>query len=150
MKNRGIEFWVGLFLIGGFLAFGYLALQLGEVPFLSSSKSYTITAQFDNISGTKKGASVQIAGVIVGQVSGIWLDEDGVANISLQVDKGVQVSVDSMASVKSQGLIGDKYIQLTLGGDEELFHEGDVLMDTESAVDIESLISKFAFGSVKE
>ncbi len=149
MKNHGIEFWVGLFLIGGFLAFGYLALQLGEVPFLSSRKSYTITAQFDNISGTKKGASVQIAGVIVGQVSGIWLDEDGVANISLQVDKGVQVSIDSMASVKSKGLIGDKYIQLSLGGDEELFHEGDVLTDTESAVDLESLISKFAFGDVK-
>lgn len=149
MKNNGVEFWVGLFIICGFLAFGYMALQLGEIPFLSSSKSYTITAQFDNISGIKKGASVQIAGVLVGQVSSIWLDEDGFANVALQIDKGVEVALDSMASVKSQGLIGDKFIQLSLGGDEEFFHEGDVLTDTESAVDIESLISKFAFGDVK-
>ncbi len=149
MKNSDIEFWVGLFMICGFLAFGYLALQLGEVPFLSSSKSYTITAQFDNISGIKKGASVQISGVLVGQASSIWLDKEGIANVALQIDKGVQVTLDSMASIKSQGLIGDKYIQVSLGGDEEFFREGDVLTDTESAVDIESLISKFAFGDVK-
>lgn len=149
MKNSSMQFWVGIFMIAGFVAFGYLALQLGEVSFLSSSKSYTITAQFDNISGIKKGASVQIAGVVVGEASKIWLDDDGVANVFLQIDKEVQLNVDSMASVKSQGLIGDKYIQVTLGGDEEFFQEGDVLTDTESAVDLESLISKFAFGSVK-
>jgi phospholipid/cholesterol/gamma-HCH transport system substrate-binding protein len=149
MKNSSIQFWVGLFMIAGFVAFAYLALQLGEVSFLSSSKSYTVTAQFDNISGIKKGASVQIAGVVVGEASKIWLDKDGVANVYLQINKEVQLSIDSMASVKSQGLIGDKYIQLTLGGDEEFFHDGDVLTDTESAVDLESLISKFAFGSVK-
>ncbi len=149
MKNSSIQFWVGIFMIAGFVAFGYLALQLGEVSFLSSSKSYTITAQFDNISGIKKGASVQIAGVVIGEASRIWLDDDGVANVFLLINKEVQLNVDSMASIKSQGLIGDKYIQLSLGGDEEFFQEGDVLTDTESAVDLESLISKFAFGSVK-
>ncbi len=148
MKNS-IEFLVGIFMIAGFAAFGYLALQLGEVSFFSDSKNYNITAQFDNITGVKEGASVQIAGVVVGQVSKIWLDEDGVANVSLQINNVVALPVDSMASVKSQGLIGDKFIALSLGGDEELFEAGAVLTDTESAVDIESLISKFAFGDVE-
>jgi phospholipid/cholesterol/gamma-HCH transport system substrate-binding protein len=69
--------------------------------------------------------------------------------VALQIDNGVRVPVDSMASVKSQGIVGDKYIQLTLGADDQLFADGDVLTETESAVDLESLISKFAFGSVK-
>ncbi|MBL4902919.1 MAG: outer membrane lipid asymmetry maintenance protein MlaD [Desulfocapsa sp.] len=148
MKN-GMEFLVGLFMIAGFVAFGYLALQLGEVSLFSSSKTYTITAQFDNIAGVKKGSSVQVAGVVVGQVSKIWLDEDAVANVALQVNNEVELSVDTMASVKSQGLIGDKFIALSIGGDEELFQDGDILTDTESSVDIESLISKFAFGDVE-
>lgn len=149
MKNS-LEFLVGLFMIAGFVAFGYLALQLGEVSLFSSGKNYTITALFDNIAGVKKGASVQVSGVVVGQVSKIWLDEDGFANVALQLDKNVELAVDSMASVKSQGLIGDKFIALSLGGDEELLEDGGLLTDTESSVDIESLISKFAFGGVKE
>jgi phospholipid/cholesterol/gamma-HCH transport system substrate-binding protein len=148
MKN-GMEFLDGLFMIAGFAAFGYLALQLGEVSLFSSSKTYTITAQFDNIAGVKKGSSVQVSGVVVGTVSKIWLDEDGVANVALQVDKDIELSVDTMASVKSQGLIGDKFVALSLGGDDELFKEGGILTDTESSMDIESLISKFAFGGVK-
>ncbi len=147
MKNS-MEFLVGIFMIAGFGTFGYLTLQLGEVS-LFSSKNYTVIAQFDNIAGVKKGASIQVAGVEVGMVSRIWLDEDGIANVALDIDNDVQVSVDSMASVKSQGLIGDKFIAISLGGDEDLFKDGDVLTDTESSVDIESLISKFAFGDVE-
>jgi len=149
MKQNGLELFVGLFMVAGFLAFGYLALQLGEVSFLSAGKTYTVNAEFDNISGVKKGAAVQIAGVVVGQVKRTWLGEDELAHVALQINKEVKVPIDSMASVKSQGLIGDKYIQLSLGGDEKLFKEGDVLTETESAVDLEALISKFAFGSVK-
>lgn len=148
MKNS-IEFMVGIFMIAGFLAFGYLALQLGEVSLFSDSKNYTVVAQFDNIAGVKKGASVQVAGVAVGQVGKIWLDEDSYANVALLVEKGLQLPIDSTASVKSQGLIGDKFIALSVGGEEELFKDGDLLTDTESSVDIESLISKFAFGSVE-
>ncbi len=103
MKNNGLEFLVGLFLIAGFVAFGYLALQLGEVSLFGNSKNYTITAQFDNISGVKKGASVQVSGVVVGQVTKIWLDDAGVANVNLLLGKDLHVSVDSMASVKISG-----------------------------------------------
>ena len=149
MKKNGMELVVGVFMLAGFLAFGYLALRLGEVPFLSSGNTYGLTAEFDNISGLKKGAGVQVAGVDVGQVSRIWLGEDDLAHVLLRLNRTVKVPVDSMASVKSQGIIGDKYIQVNLGGDEEIFKDGDVLVETESAVDIESLISKFAFGGVK-
>ncbi len=152
MKQNRFEFlelFVGLFIVLGFLAFGYLALQLGEVSFLTTGKTYVIDAEFDNISGVKKGAVVQIAGVVVGQVKRTWLGEDELAHVALQLDKDVKVPADSIASVKSQGIIGDKYIQISLGGDEKLLKEGDVLTETESAVDLEALISKFAFGSVK-
>ena len=149
MKNNILEMAVGLFMIIGFCAFGYLALQLGEVPFLTSSSTYIINAEFDNVSGVKKGASVQVAGVVVGSVARVTLREDEVALLALQIDKDLKVPTDSMASVKSQGIIGDKFIQLSLGGEEETFQPGEVLRDTESSLDIESLISKFAFGSAK-
>lgn len=149
MKKNTLEMIVGLFMLAGLLAFGYLALQLGEVSFLSSSSKYVIKAEFDNVSGVKKGASVQIAGVVVGDVSAIELGKDELAVLSLRLDKEVKVPSDSIASVKSQGIIGDKYIQLSLGGAEEMLSGNAVLTETESAIDIESLISKFAFGSAK-
>ena len=149
MKKHTLEMVVGLFMIIGFCAFAYLALQLGEVSFLTNSRTYVIKAEFDNVAGVKKGASVQVAGVVVGEVSQVELAEDEVALLSLKIDNSLEVPIDSMASVKSQGIIGDKYIQLSLGGDEELFKPGELLRDTESSLDIESLISKFAFGSAK-
>ena len=136
-------------MIIGFAAFVYLALQLGEVSFLSNSSTYVIKAEFDNVAGVKKGASVQVAGVVVGEVVVVELSDDEVAVLSLKIDNSLQIPIDSMASVKSQGIIGDKYIQLSLGGDEVLFKPGEMLRETESSLDIESLISKFAFGSAK-
>ena len=149
MKKNTLEMIVGLFMLAGLLAFAYLALQLGEVSILSSSSKYVIKAEFDNVSGVKKGAAVQIAGVVVGDVSGVELGKDELAILYLRIDKGIKVPVDSIASVKSQGIIGDKYIALSLGGDEEILAENAVITETESAIDIESLISKFAFGSAK-
>ena len=84
----------------------------------------------------------------VGRVRNLRLNADRQAVVSMQLDKNVIIPVDSVASVKSQGIIGDKYIQLTLGGDENSYKPGDVIVDTESSVDLESLISKFAFGQV--
>lgn len=150
MKKNALEMVVGLFMIIGFAAFVYLALQLGEVPFLTRGTTYVLKAEFDNVAGVKKGASVQVAGVEVGEVVAIELGPMDVAILSLQIVNKLKVPKDSMASVKSQGIIGDKYIQLTLGGDEELFQPGEVIVETESSLDIESLISKFAFGSVTE
>jgi len=149
MKKNTLEITVGLFMLIGFGAFVYLALQLGEVSIFGNGNTYIIKAEFDNVAGIKKGAAVQVAGVVVGNVVGIELDEDDIALLSLKIDNTLKLPVDSIASVKSQGIIGDKYIQLTVGGDEQLFKPGDHLVDTESSVDIESLISKFAFGSAE-
>ncbi len=149
MNNSRVEIGVGIFLVLGFLAFGWLAMQLGEVTWLSGSRTYTLYADFDNISGVKSGAEVQIAGVTVGSVTGLVLNEYDQARAELQLNKDIKLAKDSIASVKSQGIIGDKLIQLTPGGDEDLYKAGDVIVDTESSVDLESLISKFAFGDVK-
>ena len=150
MGNSRVEIVVGCFLIAGFAALGWLALQLGEVPWLTGSKSYVINAEFNNMSGVKAGADVQIAGVTVGKVRQLRLNQDSHAVITMQIDRAVAIPVDSMASVKSQGIIGDKYIQISLGGDETLYQPGGTIVDTESSVDLESLISKFAFGQVNK
>lgn len=150
MGNSRVEIFVGTFLIIGFLAFGWLALQLGEVAWLTGSKTYIINAEFNNISGVKTGADVQIAGVTVGKVRQLELNKEKQAVVGMQVNREVVIPVDSVASVKSQGIIGDKYIQITLGGDEALYKPGETIVDTESAVDLESLISKFAFGQVSK
>jgi len=149
MNNSRVEVVVGIFLVLGFLAFGWLAMQLGEIPWLTASKTYSVYADFDNISGIKSGAEVQISGVTVGSVTGLKLNEYDQARAELQINKEIELPKDSIASVKSQGIIGDKLIQITLGGDEELYKPGEVIVDTESSVDLESLISKFAFGGVK-
>lgn len=149
MKRNTLELVVGLFMLIGFGAFGYLALQLGEVPLLTASSTYLLKAEFDNVAGVKKGAAVQIAGVTVGEVAEVALSETETALLSMKIDNTVKVPIDSIASVKSQGIIGDKYIQLSLGGDDTYFKPGEVVVETESSVDIESLISKFAFGSAK-
>jgi ABC-type transport system involved in resistance to organic solvents, periplasmic component len=149
MGNPRVEIMVGLFLIAGFFALGWLALRLGDVPWISESTSYMINAEFNNISGVKAGADVQIAGVVVGKIRRITLNKDKQAVVAMQIDRVIGIPVDSVASVKSQGIIGDKYIQITLGGDEASYKPGDTIVDTESSVDLESLISKFAFGQVK-
>jgi phospholipid/cholesterol/gamma-HCH transport system substrate-binding protein len=143
-----VDVVVGLFFVVGFVAIGWLALQLGEVPWLTGSRTYSLMAEFDNITGVKSGADVQVAGVKVGTVGKLSLSDDDVAVVVMQVDRSLEIPVDSIASVKSQGIIGDKFIQLSLGGDEKIFQPNEVILDTESAVDIESLISKFAFGQV--
>jgi len=147
MENK-LETSVGLFIVIGFLSFVLLALQLGDIPLLRSGSTYIIKAEFDNVSGLQNGSRVQIAGVSVGDVSDIYL-EDEYAVVEMRVKQDVKIPTDSIASIRTQGIIGDKYLQISLGGDEEYLEPGDVLTDTESSVDIESLISKFAFGSAE-
>ncbi len=149
MKKGTQELIVGIFMLIGFAALCYLALELGELSPFAETNTYILEAEFDNVSGVKKGAAVQVAGVVVGSVVDIRLNDDMYAVLRLKIDKKVRVPMDSMASVKSQGIIGDKCIQISLGGDAQLLKAGEMITETESAVDIESLISKFAFGSAE-
>jgi phospholipid/cholesterol/gamma-HCH transport system substrate-binding protein len=148
MKSSVTDVIVGIFLIIGFIALGWLALQLGEVPWLAAGRSYTLYGEFNNISGVKAGADIQISGVKVGTVKELTLNDQSFAVVAMQLNREIEVPVDSIASVKSQGIIGDKFIQISLGGDELVFKDGETITDTESALDLESLISKFAFGKV--
>jgi len=148
MKKFNLELVVGIFVIAGFLCFGYLSLQLGEFSPFASERTYILTAEFDSVSGLKQGAILEIAGVNVGKVSRVTLGESDRAVVEMQISNEVSVTEDAIVSVKTQGIIGDKYIKITQGGSEEMLNDGDRIFETESAVDIEELVSKYIFGDV--
>ena len=147
MKKINTEFIVGLFMLAGFLSFAYLSSQMGEFSVFSLERNYQIEAEFDNVSGLKVGATVEIAGVTIGKVSEISLGEGDLAKVILLINRDVKVTADAIASIRTQGLIGDKYVKIIQGGDEELLADGGVIFDTESSNDIEELVSKYIFES---
>ena len=148
MKKGYTEVIVGLFMIAGFGAFVYLSLQLGEFSVFSLEKNYTVNAQFENVSGLKQGAMVEISGVQVGKVAQVTLDQDGLAMVSMFVNKDVAIGEDAIASIRTQGIIGDKYIKIINGSMDTPLQNNDMILDTESAIDIEELVSKYIFGGV--
>ncbi len=146
MKNK--EFLVGLFLLAGFAAFAYASLSFGEFSPFAASRYYAVQAEFDSVSGLKVGAAVEMAGVPIGKVSRIALNDEDRAVVEMQIERGVRISDDALAAIRTQGLIGDKYIKILQGGSEEALGEGDLIIDTESAIDLEEMISKYIFGKV--
>ncbi len=148
MKKINVDAIVGLFVLAGFLAFAYMSLQLGEFSVFSMEKTYSVRANFGNVSGLKRGALVEMAGVNVGKVSTISLAENDQAQVELLINNGVKITDDAIASIKTQGIIGDKYIKISQGGSEKLLVDGDVITETESALDLEELVSKYIFGKV--
>ena len=150
MKQTKLEFLVGAFVLLGLVAVGYLTVKLGSGSFLSGD-TYRIEARFANAGGLNTGGSVLVAGVPVGRIEGIRVDPaDFSAIVTLSVLSGLRLPTDSMASIKTTGLIGDKYIALAPGADESCLAPGERITMTESSVDIESLIGKMAFGSLEK
>ncbi len=148
MEKAKLETAVGVFMLIGLLCVGYLTVKLGNIQMLGP-KQYTLEARFNSVAGLKAGAAVEISGVSVGSVSKIWLDhERQVADVRLSIDSNVQITEDVIASIKTAGLIGDKYINLSPGGSDVILKNGEMITDTVSAVDLESLISKYVFGKV--
>ena len=145
MFSKKTEVTVGLFVVAGIAALVYLSVSLGNIE-LFGSRYYTATAMFDSITGLKRGASVEIAGVSVGKVGDIALEDD-MAVVTLNIDKNVKVTDDSMVSIRTKGIIGEKFIKITPGGSEEYLEDGGMIIDTESAISIEELISKYIFES---
>ena len=146
MKKFDIELSVGLFVIAGIICLGYLSIKLGEMELLGS-KGYEVYAYFSNIGGLKPGSSISIAGVDVGRVKSITLD-DYQARIVLNLSNDVKVQEDAIASIKTKGLIGEKFIEITPGGSEKIVAPGGKIRDTQPAVDFEELISNFVFGKL--
>jgi len=150
MKNNHLEFLVGIFVLLGLVAVLYLTIKLGSGAMVGG-QTYQIEARFANSGGINRGASVLVAGVSIGRVDGIYLDpKDFSAIASLRIRSDIPLPTDTMASIKTTGLIGDKYIALAPGADETNLEPGDRIVMTESAVDLESLIGRFAFGSVEK
>ena len=148
MMERGkLEFVVGLFVLIGILCLGYLAIKLGKLE-LVGGDYYELTADFSSSSGLKKGASVEIAGVEVGRVKSIELKDDQ-AQIVLAIQDGIPVYNDAIASIKTRGIIGEKYMGLSPGGSGDLLSKGGTIVDTESGIDLEQVISQFIHGNVE-
>ncbi|MBW1802960.1 MAG: outer membrane lipid asymmetry maintenance protein MlaD [Deltaproteobacteria bacterium] len=148
MEKRTVEAAVGVFVIIGIVCVGYLTIKLGKMQWFGDD-TYTISARFASVSGLKPGAHVEMAGVQIGQVETISLEQKSkVAIVKIKIKKDVTLSDDVIASIATSGLIGDKYIKLSPGGAEQTLKPGDMITETESAVNLEELIGKYVFGGV--
>lgn len=139
-RHFTIELVVGVFTIISFAAFGYLAVGLGELE-LSGRDKYMMYAEFDNVAGLKYGASVEIAGVQIGDVTGITL-RDSNAVVAMKIRRDIQLKDDDVAMIRTKGIIGDRYVKISRGGSETLIPEGGTMMETESVVDFEDIVGK--------
>jgi phospholipid/cholesterol/gamma-HCH transport system substrate-binding protein len=148
MKQTNIELSVGAFVLCGAAAIVWFALQAGAGVSLLGGSTYEVKARFTNIGGLRAGSQVLIAGVPVGRVEKIDLDPQYAAIVHMDLRQGVRLPSDTIASIKTSGLIGDKFIALAPGADSRNISPGGIITDTESAVDLESVISRFAFGNV--
>lgn len=147
MNNRTIEFLVGCFVLVGLGAVFYLAIQVGGARFFGSD-SYELQARFSSANGVNPGSRIQIAGVPIGTVKEIVLDDNFFAILTLELPNHIELDDDTIASVKTAGLIGERFIELFPGGSGFPLEPGDMIVDTEPALDIENLISKFALGGI--
>lgn len=150
MKKYAMETGVGVFMLIGLLCVGYLTIRLGDLELLRGN-TYLLNARFTSAAGLNRGSVVEMAGVGIGKVESIRLHPtDLVAIVSLRIDKGVPIFDDSVASIKTRGLIGDKFIDIAPGGSDFELGPGETIVDTVPALDIENLIGRFAFGDVKK
>ena len=146
MKRVNLELVVGIFVLVGLACLTYLAIHLGKMEVVGSG--YQVVATFDNISGLKKGAAVEVAGVDVGRVEALRLSPGDRAQVTLRLEPGLKLHEDAIASIRTKGIIGDKYIKLSPGSAEKFISPGGKIRDTESAIDLEELISSYIHGKV--
>jgi phospholipid/cholesterol/gamma-HCH transport system substrate-binding protein len=145
MKKLNVQLITGFFVMLGIATFTYQAVTIGGASF-SQRPGYTLNARFDNISGLREGAIIEAAGVRVGTVSDITLDANNYqAIVSLRIDEGVPVQEDAIVSIRTQGIIGEKYIKISPGGFDGLLTDGMEVTETESAISLEELVSKYIF-----
>jgi phospholipid/cholesterol/gamma-HCH transport system substrate-binding protein len=140
-----VEFVTGIFLIAGFLALGYLSVQLARMEV--GPGGYTLFARFSSVDGLKTGSVVEIAGVEIGRVKAIDL-QDYRARVTLAIRRDVKIAEDSIVSIRTKGLIGEKYVRLSPGGSDAYLKPGGELFETESAINLEELIANFVFGKI--
>lgn len=151
MKKTVLDFWVGLFVVLGFVALLFLALKAGNMSSLSFQATYPIKLKFDNIGGLKPRAAVKSAGVVVGRVANIAFDDQIYqAVVTLDIDKQYQFPKDTSAKILTAGLLGEQYIGLEAGGDDQMLKAGDTITMTQSAVVLENLIGQFLYNKAAD
>jgi phospholipid/cholesterol/gamma-HCH transport system substrate-binding protein len=151
MQRTTVDLWVGIFVAAGVAALFTLALKVGNASSVSVSDGYRVVAEFDNIGGLKVRAPVKSAGVVVGRVEGISLDTRTFrANVALRIDRRYPFPKDSSASILTAGLLGEQYVGMDSGGDEQNLKEGDRLKITQSAIVLEKIIGQFLYGKAAE
>lgn len=148
MRKFDLELAVGIFMIAGMVCLAYLTIKLGQLE-VFGDKGYEIQAVFSSSGGLKTGSSVVIAGVEVGRVKKVILD-DYEARVTMSIPLEVKIQEDAIASIKTKGLIGEKYVEISPGGLDENLEPGGVIRDTQPPIDIEQLISKYVFGTVSD
>lgn len=149
MEKYKIETMVGVFVLVGLLCVAYLTIKLGKLDVIGGD-AYKVTAKFNDVTGLKTGAYVELAGVRIGKVDAIVLDpKTNAAMVTLSIQNGITLTDDAIASVKTSGLIGDKFIKISPGGSDDALAPGGMITETESSVEIGDLIGKYVFGGVK-
>jgi len=146
MEKAKLELVVGIFVLVGIACLAYLSIKLGKLELIGGDV-YEVEAQFNTATGLKPGASIEIAGVEVGRVKDITLKDDRAA-VLLAVNKSVKLYSDTIASIKTRGIIGEKFMALSPGGGGDPLKPGDTIRDTESGLDLEELVSQYVHGKV--
>ena len=148
MKKYSKETMVGIFVVIGLLSIGYMTVKLGNVGFLGEN-TYSLTGKFNTVTGLRVGNPVNMLGLEIGRVEKFTMDQENQqVLVEFKINKGIEIYDDAIASVKTEGLIGDKYVAVDPGGGGDLLANGDSITDTNSPTDIMDLVSKFAFGDV--
>ncbi len=148
MKKYTQETVVGIFVVIGLFAIAYMTVKLGNVGFIGE-QSYSLFAKYTSVSGLRVGSPVNMLGLEIGRVESFEMDQENqVAIVEFKINNGIEIFDDAIASIKTEGLIGDKLVSIDAGGGGDLLADGDIITDTESPTDIMDLISKYAFGDV--
>ena len=151
MRKSAIDVWVGIFVAIGLLAALFLALKVGNMNAVSFQPTYTITARFDNIGGLKPRAPVKSAGVVVGRIADIRLDDTTYqATVTMTLERNYQFPKDSAAKILTSGLLGEQYVGLEAGGSDQMLAQGNMITQTQSAVVLENLISQFLYNKAAD
>jgi phospholipid/cholesterol/gamma-HCH transport system substrate-binding protein len=146
MRRSALDLGVGIFVLVGLIALGWMSAKLGRVEFLGN-RGYVVSADFPTVGGLKAGSTIEIAGVEVGRVDRILL-QDYQARVIMVIQPQVKLQDDSIASIKTKGLIGERYVRISPGGSEKLIQPNGRIREVEPPVDIEELLSKYIFGKV--
>ena len=148
MKKYSNETIVGIFVVLGLAAIAFMAVRIGNIS-LGGANSYSLYAPFNTVTGLRVGNSIEMMGMEIGRVAKFEMDQDKLlAIVELRINNGIEIYDDAIASIKTAGLIGDKYVAIDPGGGGDLLANGDTIIETESPVDIMELVSKYAFGDV--